>query len=164
MNLTGFDPEDLFMLDALADAVALAVANARLYARVQEDAWITVALLEVAEATNRLTELDEVVETITRITPLLTGVIASAIWLRERDSEAFKPLAQWGVHPKKPLRLFFKHTLIPDDNPALALIEELNIPWSCARRELDELLSSHHRPRRCWPMPSCSCPFLPRAI
>ena len=139
-KLNGFSREDLFVLDALSDAVSLAVANARLYGRVQEDAWITTALLEVAEATNRLTELDDVVETITRITPLLTGVDASTIWLRERDSEALKPVAQWGIHPET-IGLFFKHNLVPEDNPALAMIEELEHPLVLRQPELDTLLS-----------------------
>ncbi len=139
-ELNSFTREDLFILDALSDAVALAVANAQLYGRVQEDAWITTALLEVAEATNRLTELDDVVETITRITPLLAGVDASAIWLRERDSERFKPVAQWGVHPEM-VGLFFKHDLIPEDNPALTFIEELERPLVLRPPELDTMLS-----------------------
>ena len=139
-ELNSFDREDLFVLDALSDAVALAVANARLYGRVHEDAWITTALLEVAEATNRLTELDDVVKTITRITPLLTGVNASVIWLRERDSEAFKPVAQWGVHSET-IGMFFKHMLVPEDNPALAMIEELAHPLVLRPPELDFLLS-----------------------
>ncbi len=139
-ELNSFDREDLFVLDALSDAVALAVANARLYGRVQEDAWITSALLEVAEATNRLTQLDDVVKTITRITPLLTGVDASAIWLKERDSETFRPVAQWGIHPET-IGMFFKHDLVPEDSPALVMIEELERPLVMRPPEMDFLLS-----------------------
>jgi len=139
-KLNGFDRGDLFILDALSDAVALAVANARLYGRVQEDAWITTALLEVAEVTNSLTDLNDVVKTIARITPLLAGVDASAIWLKERDSERFKPVAQWGVHPET-IGMFFKHDLVREDNPALTMIEELGHPLVLRPPELDFLLS-----------------------
>ena len=43
-QLNDFDQEDLFVLNALADTVALAIDNARLYSRVQEDARISTEL------------------------------------------------------------------------------------------------------------------------
>lgn len=139
-QLDAFNREDVFILNALADAVALAVANARLYSRVQEDAWITTALLEVAEATNRLTELEDVVETISRITPLLTGVVSTAIWLKEANADAFRPAGQWGIHDET-VRLFYKHPLLADENPAIRVVEETQRPLVLRSPELDELLN-----------------------
>ncbi len=155
-----FGPDDLFILTALADTVALAIANARLYARVQEDAWITVALLSVAEATNRLTELNEVTETIVRITPLLTGVVAAAIWLRGAVAgatggavagatggaasatapDAYYAAAQWGIY-EETVRLFFKTPLTLAENPALLRIEAELSPLVLRQPLLDELLA-----------------------
>ena len=118
----GFDHDDIFILTALADAVALAVVNARLYARVQEDAWITAALLEVAEATGRLTELSDVLDTIVRITPLLTGVQSCTVILRHTESGAYRPLAQRGIH-EEAAPLYLKLTMTPDRNPS-------SVSWS----------------------------------
>ncbi len=142
-----FGPDDLLILNALADAVALAVANAQLYARVQEDAWITVSLLEVAEATNRLTELPEVVETIARLTPLLTGVMSVAIWLqRERsglqreEGGLYQPVAHWGIH-EETVGLFLKHDLTAAGDPILSLLEAEQGARIVRQDKLDELLS-----------------------
>jgi serine phosphatase RsbU (regulator of sigma subunit)/putative methionine-R-sulfoxide reductase with GAF domain len=136
-----FGPDDLFILTAVADAVALAIANARLYARVQEDAWITAALLSVAEATNRLTELTEVVETIARITPLLSGVAATAIWLRdEAAADAYHAAGQWGI-PDEIVRLFFKTPLRLAENPALVRLESEQTPLVLRQPQLDDLLA-----------------------
>lgn len=136
-----FGPDDLFILTAVADAVALAITNARLYARVQEDAWITAALLSVAEATNRLTELTEVVETIARITPLLSGVAATAIWLRdEAAADAYHAVGQWGI-PDEIVRLFFKTPLRLAENPALVRLESEQTPLVLRQPQMDDLLA-----------------------
>ena len=135
-----FDEEDQFVLNALAEAVALAVANARLYARVQEDAWITVALLEVGEATNRLTELAEVVETVVRLVPLLTGVTTAAIWLRHEGEDSFRPAGQWGIHEEM-TRLFARQPLVPAENAVLGLLESTRQPVVARGAEIDNLLS-----------------------
>ncbi len=139
-RLNAFGPDDLLILNALADAVALAVANAQLYARVQEDAWITVALLEVAEATNRLTELPEVVETIVRLTPLLTGVASVAIWLQREDSGLYQAVAHWGIH-EETVGLFLKHDLTAAGDPILSLLEAEQGSRIVRQDQLDELLS-----------------------
>ncbi len=139
-HLNAFGPDDLLILNALADAVALAVANAQLYSRVQEDAWITVALLEVAEATNRLTELADVVETIVRMTPLLTGVMSAAIWLQHEDSGPYRPAAHWGLHEEM-TGLFGKHDLAAGDDPIVSLLEVEQAPRVVRKDHVDELLS-----------------------
>ncbi|MCO6449143.1 MAG: GAF domain-containing protein [Caldilineales bacterium] len=135
-----FDDEDQFVLNSLAEAVALAVANARLYAQVQEDAWITVALLEVGEATNRLTELGDVVETVVRLAPLLTGVVTAAIWLRAEGGDAFEPMGHWGIHEEM-IRLFTRQPLEWDENPVLRLVDSTRQPVIARGAQIDELLA-----------------------
>ncbi len=139
-QLNAFDREDLFVLDALADTVALAVDNARLYTRVQQDAWVTVVLLEVAEATSRLTNLDEVVDTVVRITPMLTGVTACAIWLTEANQAQLTPKGQFGIHEEM-VRLFYKQSLLVEENPALDIVQRSQQPLVLRPPELDELLA-----------------------
>lgn len=138
-KLNAFGPDDLFILNALAATVALAVDNAQLYARVQEDAWITVALLEVAEATNRLTELQEVCDTIVRITPMLTGVTLCVLWLRHPAGHDYQIAAEWGIAAELgPLLL--KQDLTPEAIARLGVGVEQTQPRLLRSLELDELL------------------------
>ena len=51
----------------------------------REEAWISTALLQVAEATGRSNNLDEVLSTVARITPMLVGVEWCAVFLHEND-------------------------------------------------------------------------------
>lgn len=76
-----FGEDDLFTLSTLADQVAIAIEDARLYAVQREETWVTTALLQVAEAVSSLNRLGEVLETIVRITPILTGAGATAVYL-----------------------------------------------------------------------------------
>ncbi|HBY97146.1 MAG TPA: hypothetical protein DEP84_24915, partial [Chloroflexi bacterium] len=76
-----FDQDDHFTLATLADQVAIAIEDARLYAAQREETWVNTALLQVAEAVSTLTRLGEVLETVVRITPILTGASATAIYL-----------------------------------------------------------------------------------
>jgi GAF domain-containing protein len=69
-----FTQDDLFIQQTLAAQVAMAVEDARLYAAQREEAWITAALLQVAEATSKLSNLSDVLTTVVRLTPMLTGV------------------------------------------------------------------------------------------
>lgn len=85
-RLGAFGPEDLFVTQALADQAAVAVENARLYAAQQEEAWVSTALLQVAESLANLIGVDEVLDAIIRLLPLLVGVDRCAIFLRNEDS------------------------------------------------------------------------------
>jgi GAF domain-containing protein len=64
-----FDDEDLYTLRTLADQIAIAIHEARLYAAEREQAWISTALLQVAEATGRATSLEEILDTVCALRP-----------------------------------------------------------------------------------------------
>ena len=89
--------ESRAMTAAFASYAAVAIENTRLYQRAQEQAYISTVLLEVAEATQSLTNLDDVVDTILRLMPMLVGVDRSALFLWEEQSEAFEALATCGL-------------------------------------------------------------------
>jgi serine phosphatase RsbU (regulator of sigma subunit) len=86
---------DAALVSALASQAAAALENARLYAAGQEEAWISTALLEVAEATGLAQSVDEVLETVVRITPLLVGVDRCAILLWDQDEQACQVVAAY---------------------------------------------------------------------
>jgi serine phosphatase RsbU (regulator of sigma subunit)/putative methionine-R-sulfoxide reductase with GAF domain len=85
-----YRPEDAAVIATFAGQAAVAIDNARLYASQREEAWISSALLQVAEATARSTELDQVIATIARMTLTLVGVGRCGILLWDDDRIGFR--------------------------------------------------------------------------
>jgi sigma-B regulation protein RsbU (phosphoserine phosphatase) len=120
-QLDAFGPDDLFILETLGDQVAIAIQEARLYEAEREQAWLSTALLQVADAMSRVSDMDAVLTTIVRLTPLLAGVDRCAILLWDQDSETFLPAQTHGLSPK--LQKAFGHMLFPAETmPALDLL------------------------------------------
>ena len=108
-----FDDEDIYTLRTLADQIAIAIHEARLYAAEREQAWISTALLQVAEATGHATGLEDVLDTVVRITPLLSGVERCGVMLADGQSGHFRMQAAFGVEP---LDDFYALRLKPGDS------------------------------------------------
>ncbi len=73
-----------------SDVVKALLAQTQLalaYPTAEAQAWVSTALLQVAETTRNLQTLDEVLTSITRIIPVIAGVDACAIWLRSAATE-----------------------------------------------------------------------------
>lgn len=92
--------EDVQAALIFASQAALAIHNVHLYAAQQEEAWASTALLQVAEAVSSLTTLDEILETIVRITPILVGADRCAILLWDELTQFFVPVQQYGLSPE----------------------------------------------------------------
>jgi sigma-B regulation protein RsbU (phosphoserine phosphatase) len=71
------------MAATFANHAAVAIENARLYDSAQEQAYASAALLQVAQAVTNSKNLDETIGSIVRITPILVGVKACAVFLLE---------------------------------------------------------------------------------
>jgi len=84
---------------AFASYAAIAIDNNRLIRSSQEQAWISTILLQVAQATQSLTDLNELVGTIVRITPMVVGVKGCALFLREPNSKIFSLFDMYGIDP-----------------------------------------------------------------
>ena len=91
--------EDTQAAHIFASQAALAIENARLYAAQQEEAWVSTALLQVAEAVSSLNTLDDILATIVRITPILVGVDRCAILVQNEQTQTFEPVQQYGLPP-----------------------------------------------------------------
>jgi sigma-B regulation protein RsbU (phosphoserine phosphatase) len=74
---------------------SVAIENARLYDAAQEQAYASAALLQVAQAVANSNSLDETIGSVVRITPILVGVKACAIFLWEEES--FHPARAYGL-------------------------------------------------------------------
>jgi len=96
-RLNAFGEDDLFVLKTLADQIAVAINEAQLYAEREQEAWASTALLQVAEAVGSLSDLDEILETIVRLTPLLVGVEHCLAFLWDAAAQRFSPAHAYGL-------------------------------------------------------------------
>ncbi len=92
-----YGSESQRITSAFASYAAVAIKNARLYATSQEQAWISTILLQVATATQSLTNVEELASTIVRLTPMVVGVKGCAFFLRVQESEIFSLHASYGI-------------------------------------------------------------------
>jgi serine phosphatase RsbU (regulator of sigma subunit) len=82
-NQSRFPQSEVELVATFASQAAVAIENARLYTAQREQAWVSTALLQVADATARAAELDDVLETVARLTPMLVGVDRCAILMAD---------------------------------------------------------------------------------
>lgn len=91
------DPSREELLQNIARQSAQAVDSANLRLAQQEEAWVNTALLQVAEAVNSLSDLNEILDTIVRLVPLLVGVDAVLILIWDELRQVFRPGPSHGV-------------------------------------------------------------------
>lgn len=96
-QLNAFDADDVFILKTLAAQVAIAIEDTRLFNSQREEAWYLNVLLQVAENLTATSNLDEGLETVVRITPLLVGVTRCGVFLYDRATGTFSPAKAYGL-------------------------------------------------------------------
>jgi serine phosphatase RsbU (regulator of sigma subunit) len=116
-----YGSESRAMTAAFASYAAVAIENTRLYQSAQEQAAISTVMLQVAEAARLLDTLDEVLETVANLVPLLVGVDRCALLLWDRNEEVFRPAAAYGLTPMQQ-DTFDQWVVAPGDEP---IFEEL---------------------------------------
>ena len=84
-----FDQDDLAVLQALGDQIAVAVRNAMLFAAQQEEAWVSTVLLQAAETAGQQTSVGDAIGAIVRIVPLLVGVSRCVVFLLDKETGEF---------------------------------------------------------------------------
>ncbi len=94
-----FGHEARRLLEIFAGQAAVVIQNTELYHKAQQQAWVSTALLQVAEATRNLRGLNEILAAVTRISPIIAGVRATAIWLKPPAAEVFQCVAAYGFGP-----------------------------------------------------------------
>jgi serine phosphatase RsbU (regulator of sigma subunit)/transcriptional regulator with GAF, ATPase, and Fis domain len=92
-----FGHEAQSMTETFANYAAVAIENTRLYETAHDQAWVSTVLLQVAEATQTLNTLDELLSTMVRITPMLIGVNSCSFFLWDSNSDIFTLAASFGL-------------------------------------------------------------------
>ncbi len=85
------------LLENIVQQAAQAIESAQLRVAQQEEAWVNTALLQVAEAVNSLIDLNEILNTIVRLVPMLVGVQSVMILIRDDERQSFVAGPSFGV-------------------------------------------------------------------
>lgn len=93
-----FDIQEQAVLEALAAQVAIAIHKAQQFAIQREQAWVTTAQFQVADAINKSNDLDELLTTITRLTPMLVGVDQCCILLYDNEQQLYRGSGVYGFN------------------------------------------------------------------
>ena len=105
------------MTAAFASYAAVAIQNARLYEEAHEQAWVSTVLLQVANATQSLTNLHELLATVIHITPMLAGVRSCLLYIRDEEGD-FIPATASGLNREQQAE-FERWRFAPGDVPAI---------------------------------------------
>jgi serine phosphatase RsbU (regulator of sigma subunit) len=112
-----FDEQTTYMLTGIANQAATVIQSARLMRAQQEETYVSMALLQVAEVVSRSADLDEILEAIVRITPMLVGVERCAIVVWVEAAAAFLPAQQYGFDEQT--RQEFEQLRLSTDEPPM---------------------------------------------
>ena len=115
--------ERLVTIQGIALQTAAAVENARLREAQQEEAYVSAALLQVAQAVASLNDLDDILSTIVRITPILVGVERCAIFLWDDERAVFRAAQSYGI-PRAAEEILLTQSYGPGDFPLLDTVRE----------------------------------------
>jgi serine phosphatase RsbU (regulator of sigma subunit) len=110
-------------MQGIALQTATVVDNIRLREAQQEEAYVSAALLQVAQAVANLNDLDEILNTIVRLTPILVGGERCAIYRWDEEQGIFHPAQVYGL-PRKEAASFMTRHYEPGDSYLLDAVRE----------------------------------------
>ena len=126
-KLAAFLNTDKRYLEVLAQQVAVAVEDARLYQAEREQTWMSTALLQVADVAGRAESVDDALVAVARLAPMLTGVDSCALLTYNEKLSTFEIAATYGLLSHNE-QLSVGDVLLPMDVPALGEMMEHHAP------------------------------------
>lgn len=96
-TLNKFFEQKLPILQGIAHQTAVSIENTRLIRAQKEEAYVSVALLQVAQVIVSMTDLEDVLASIVRITPILAGVKRSVIYLYDAKNGIYQMTQSYGL-------------------------------------------------------------------
>ncbi len=86
-----FDQQTLSILQGIAHQIATALENLTLLETRQEEGYVTAVMLQVAQAVANQPDLDDVLDTIVHLMPILVGIDACLIYLWDPALQEYYP-------------------------------------------------------------------------
>jgi phosphoserine phosphatase RsbU/P len=97
----GFVPNAMAILQGIAHQTSITVENLRLLEARQEEAYVTAALLQVAQAVVSANELSEILENVVHLLPILVGIDVCLIYQWDVAGKCFRPTHAHGENRKQ---------------------------------------------------------------
>ena len=116
--------EKFAIIQGIAHQTMTAAENIQLLQAQEEEAYISVALLQVAQAVVSSGDLDEVIAAVVRITPILVGVKRCVVFLWEEQPSIFRLSQSYGISRQELSEMLEIYE--QDEFPMLAAIRQAN--------------------------------------
>jgi sigma-B regulation protein RsbU (phosphoserine phosphatase) len=113
-TLDSIRDERLSIIQAIAYQAAAAIDNAQLREAQQQEAYVSAALLQVAQTVANLSDIDDILSAIVRITPILVGVEHCVLFLWDEEHGAFQPSHAYGL-PREAEDTLMNYRYAPGD-------------------------------------------------
>ncbi|WP_298004207.1 GAF domain-containing protein [Anaerolinea sp.] len=104
-----FDPKSLAILQGIAHQTSITVENLRLLEARQEEAYVTAVLLQAAQAVVSASSLDELLDSVVHLLPVLVGIDVCVIYLWDSEGQTFRPAAVHGENRAQERSLRSEH-------------------------------------------------------
>lgn len=127
----GFDPKALAILQGIAQQTSLTIDNLRLLEARQEEAYVTAALLQVAQAVVTSNDLNDTLDTIVHLMPILVGVETCVIYLWDASNQLLRP-TQVAAQSRREEETIRARPFAPGENKLLDAIRTSGTPYMCA--------------------------------
>jgi sigma-B regulation protein RsbU (phosphoserine phosphatase) len=141
------DPKSVSILQGIAHQTSVTVENLRLLEARQEEAYVTAALLQVAQAVVSANELPEVLENIVHLLPILVGIDVCLIYRWEDDLQVFRPVNAHGENRRQE-RFLLDNPYLPGEHHLLDAVIESRMAHICP-------VTQSGLPAEDWPQIAC---------
>jgi phosphoserine phosphatase RsbU/P len=108
-----YGPEAQAMTSTFASYAAVAVQNSRLFSEAQSQAWTSTVLLQVSNASQASSTIEDLLDTMVRLTPLLIGLTKCAFFLWDDNAKTFLLKNWYGIHVSERSTLAFDEQSVP---------------------------------------------------
>lgn len=86
-----FNPQIYSILKGISRQASISLENLLLLETRQEEGYITAVMLQVAQTVATLTDLEEILDTIVHLMPILVGIDSCAIYLKDPNAQRLYP-------------------------------------------------------------------------
>ncbi len=124
------DPKSLSILQGIAHQTSVTVENLRLLEARQEEAYVTAALLQVAQAVVSSNDLPDVLENIVHLVPILVGIDVCMIYRWDEDLQVFRPTNAHGENRRQE-RFLLDNAYLPGEHRLLDAVLATAAPHIC---------------------------------
>ncbi len=96
------------IMQGISQQTSVALENLRLAENQEEEAYVTAVLLEVAQAVVSQNELNDVLETIVHLMPILIGIDTCVIYSWDKERRVFTPVQAYAGNDEDEIQLIAK--------------------------------------------------------